>query len=179
MLDRRQILLGLTALMGGSLLPASARALEQGFAATGSSGTGILTAQQVQAVSIIADIIIPQTDTPGATGVGVPHYIDQALTNWLFEAETDDFLASLNLFLAHNPGFLRASDDTRYLVIKGLDDRLDDLPADYRFYRLLKELVLIGYYTSEVGATEELAFDPVPGGYSAIKVTEETKAWST
>jgi hypothetical protein len=37
--------------------------------------------------------------------------------------------------------------------------------APRRFFTALKELVLVGYYTSQVGATQELHWNPVPGSF--------------
>lgn len=34
-----------------------------------------------------------------------------------------------------------------------------------QFFRTMKELTLLGYYTSQAGATRELRYDPVPGRY--------------
>ncbi len=179
MLDRRQILLGLSAAMGGSLLPASVRALEGSLDATSKNDGNVLSRAQLDAVTIIAEIIIPATDTPGAKGAGVPAWINQACANWLLQEETDDFLAALDEFLRANPSFSALPSGEQEILVEVLDARLDALPANGRFYRQLKELVLIGYYTSEVGATEELAFDGVPGGYRQIKVSDDTKVWAT
>lgn len=179
MMDRRQILFGISALMGGSLLPSSVRALERSLASGAEAPLTLLSGVQLQAVTTIGDIILPATETPGASGAGVPAFIDRALAGWLLKEETDAFLAGLDQFLKGNPGFLGAGPSTQEAVIQGIDSQLEDLPKDVGFYRQLKELVLIGYYTSEVGATEELEYDPVPGGYRVFDMTEETKAWST
>ncbi|WP_417450143.1 gluconate 2-dehydrogenase subunit 3 family protein [Kordiimonas sp.] len=179
MLDRRQVLLGVTALMGGGLLSTSALALEKSLTANEGGKTTILSANQLKAVTTIADIIIPETDTSGAIGAGVPAFIDHALNAWLLEEETQAFLAALDDFLAAYPSFLPAKASRQHDLVAAIDEQLPALPYDVRFYRQLKELVLVGYYTSEVGATEELAYDPVPGGYTIIPVTAETKAWST
>ncbi len=47
------------------------------------------------------------------------------------------------------------------------------------FFQLMKELTLLGYFTSEQGATKALAFDPVPGKYvGCMKMTTGQKAWA-
>lgn len=179
MLDRRQILLGLSAVMGGSLLPASVRALEGSLDTASENNPKVLTEAQLDTVAAIAEIIIPATDTPGAKGAGVPAWVDQACANWLLQEETTAFVAALEDFLKAHPDFVASPADAQLVIVEQLDARLDDLPADGYFYRQLKELVLIGYYTSEVGATEELAFDGVPGGYRQIKLSDDTKVWAT
>lgn len=179
MLDRRQILLGLSAVMGSSLLPASVRALEGSLEAASENSTKVLSNAQLDTVAAIAEIIIPATDTPGALGAGVPAWVDQACANWLLREETNAFLAALDEFLRAYPDFVALAAGEQTSIVERLDARLHNLPSDGRFYRQLKELVLIGYYTSEVGATEELAFAAVPGGYRQIKMSDDTKVWAT
>ncbi len=178
MLDRRQILVGVAALMGGALLPATVKALH-GSGSVSAFRNAALSDTQLRAITIMADIIIPETDTPGASGAGVPEFIQSALANWLLDSEAKAFISGLEAFLEANPDFLTGQTAAQTAMIADVDARLDNLPAEERFYRQLKELVLVGYYTSEEGATEELDYDPVPGGYTVFEVTSETKAWST
>lgn len=179
MFDRRQILLGLSAMFGGAVLPASARALEASLEGATDSAATVLSKTHLNAIGVIADIIIPETDTPGALGAGVPAWIDHACANWLLAKETEDFIAGLDAFLSAHPDFAALPRTEQTAIVSALDKQMHNLPAEGRVYMQLKQLVLVGYYTSEVGATEELSFDPVPGGYRQIEVTEDTKAWAT
>src|SRR5213075_230029 len=54
-----------------------------------------LNASQQALVTEIAEMIIPETDTPGATAVKVPQFIDLILTEWMSDAEKAAFLAGL------------------------------------------------------------------------------------
>ncbi len=177
--DRRRILLGIAALMGGSLMPGSVAALTANNSDMQEPSSSPLTNDQFKTVSVIADIIIPETDTPGATGAGVPEYVNRALGHWLTPDETTHFLASFHQFSANNPTFLTVTAREQKAIIEKIDGQLDNLPAPLAFYRQLKELVLIGYYTSEVGATIELAYDPIPGGYVPFTTEDSVKAWAT
>ena len=61
-----------------------------------------------------------------------------------------------------------------------------DLDADWHpediggqaFFRTLKELVLIGYYTSEVGATQELRTSPLGIWQADVPLSEIERAWA-
>jgi hypothetical protein len=60
---------------------------------------------------------------------------------------------------------------------------LDDLVAtedvgDKSYFRMLKDLVLVGYYTSEVGATQELRANPMGVFRSDVPYAEVGRAWS-
>jgi len=57
--------------------------------------------------------------------------------------------------------------------------KLDENLEKNTFYKSFKELTIIGYYTSKIGATEELRYDPVPGPYKEISLVEVGRAWST
>jgi hypothetical protein len=46
-------------------------------------------------VTELAEMIIPETDTPGATRVRVPEFIDLMLTEWATDDERGKFLAGL------------------------------------------------------------------------------------
>src|SRR5258705_865402 len=50
---------------------------------------------QQKLVTTIAEVIIPETDTPGATSVRVPEFIDLILTEWASDEERAAFLAGL------------------------------------------------------------------------------------
>nr|WP_159931264.1 gluconate 2-dehydrogenase subunit 3 family protein [Oceanicoccus sp. KOV_DT_Chl] len=58
-------------------------------------------------------------------------------------------------------------------------DLMPNLKEDRQaFFPKLKELVVVGYYTSEIGATEELRYNPMPMTYKGdIPVTEDTRNW--
>lgn len=47
------------------------------------------------------------------------------------------------------------------------------------FFRVMKELTVVGYYTSEVGATQELRLNLVPGRYDAcVPYDQIGRAWA-
>ncbi|MEL6442686.1 MAG: gluconate 2-dehydrogenase subunit 3 family protein [Bacteroidota bacterium] len=47
------------------------------------------------------------------------------------------------------------------------------------FFRAMKELTVVGYYTSEIGATQELRWNPAPGLWLPNEpVTEDYRAWA-
>lgn len=55
-----------------------------------------------------------------------------------------------------------------------------ELEKPLPFFRIMKELTLLGYFSSEIGATQALAYDPVPGKYDGCTTMKEgQKAWAT
>ncbi len=48
------------------------------------------------------------------------------------------------------------------------------------FVRILKDLTLVGFFTSRIGATQTLAYEAVPGGYrGCLELRPGQKAWAT
>lgn len=141
-----------------------------------------LDPQQGELVATIADLIIPATDTPGARAAGVHQFIDLTLAEWYDAADRQRFLAGLadvdaRAQAAHGAPFLRCTPAQQAAVLTALDEQLaaqrDAKTApDKPFFQMLKGLTLVGYYTSEIGATQELHSQIVPGRYDACAPLE-------
>ncbi|MBV1934261.1 MAG: gluconate 2-dehydrogenase subunit 3 family protein [Parvibaculaceae bacterium] len=177
-MDRRKFLIALSTVMGSAMSPLASTALKaaETFEATGQ--LRVLTAQQSKLLERIADIIIPETDTPGAAAVGVHFYIDHMVASWMAKDHAARFIAGLEILEKTHAGFLSISSAQQTVIVQKLDDEMWEGPhAD--FYREVKELVLVGYYTSEVGASVELAYDPVPGPFHSVTIEEFDRKWST
>lgn len=105
-----------------------------------------LDAAQRATVTDIAEMIIPATNTPGATAVRVPEFIDLILTEWMSDGERTAFLAGLSEIEAK--GFATMSRAQRTDLLNTLDGaRADKAGAGHTFGRL-KALTVYGYFTS-------------------------------
>ncbi len=56
-------------------------------------------------------------------------------------------------------------------------ETMDIASSGVPFWRLIKELTLLGYYTSEVGANASFIYEPIPGKYVATKIVPGQKAY--
>jgi len=143
-----------------------------------------LNAQQYETVKVMAEMIIPSTDTPGATDVGTADFVDLVLTEWCDELDCKRFLDGLGdvhsraqrLF---GKDFLGCSAAQQADILTALGEKMLEesktspaQPARLRgysyspsFYAMFRRLTLTAYYTSEAGATNELHFEIVPGEY--------------
>jgi len=190
-LSRREALHRLTRLVGGVISAPALNALLAGCRAQapGSDWTPqALSAEQTELVGLLVDRILPTTDTPGARDVGVPAFIDLLLAQW---AEPDDrtrFLEGLGALdaeanAAHGTGFRNTSADYQAATLERLDREAASARADdvnpLPFFATLKEWTLVGYYTSEVGATQELQWLAIPGRYDAdAPLNEVGRTWA-
>jgi hypothetical protein len=68
-------------------------------------------------------------------------------------------------------------DTTRWQLETPPPRRLEEPPVP--FWRTMKELTLVGYYTSEPGATKELRYEATPARYDAcVPLAKIGRAWS-
>lgn len=152
-----------------------------------------LTLEQGNTVSAVVDRIIPTTDTPGAVEVGVPEFVDVMLKDNYQEGAQKRFLEGLaelekDAMSNHNSSFVQLSTEQQDALLKKYDEAAyetinkDGYNGDRErpFFNMIKELTLVGFFTSEVGATEVLQYDPLPGTYEGCVPLEEVgKAWAT
>jgi glucoside 3-dehydrogenase (cytochrome c) hitch-hiker subunit len=140
---------------------------------------------QEATVTRVADLIVPQTDTVGATGVGVTAFIDLLLTESMPPVQRERFLAGLALINArsqeqYGAPLPSARPEQQQELVRSLDEQLpqrDPSPAEARAlehspvtaehtYAALKALVLLGYFTAEPVAKQLLISAPIiPGKY--------------
>ena len=152
-------------------------------------GLQVLGPHQNDTVATIAELIIPATDTPGARAAKVNEFIDLVLAEWFDAADRTSFLEGLADLDARSRGlfardFTASTPEQQTQILTGLDAELaglreaekngDKVEANtpQRFFRMMKRLTLLGYYTSEVGATEELHNPIIPGRYEACLMLE-------
>lgn len=145
-------------------------------AAEGGSALRTLNAQQNATVTRLAELILPETDTPGATAARVNEFIDLILTEWYSNEERERFLsglANVDTFSQTSFGknFLACKESQQVKMLTDLDHAMDreatprEAGEGDPFFRMLKQLTLTGYFTSEVGAKQALHFHMIPGHY--------------
>lgn len=116
-----------------------------------------LSAEQDSLLQILTEHIIPTTDTPGALAAGVHQYIDRVLTLVSDAPEKDAFLKKLDELLAS--GLSEKSADEQIAALKAMET------SGEPFFWTLKSMTIYGYYTSEIGATQELVYAHATGYY--------------
>jgi len=184
---RRAAIKSAVALLGGTLTAVQLDLLSDSFA---SSDEGLpkrfFTSDQYKFISRIADLIIPETDTPGALGVGAPIFIDMMLADWASPNRQLDFVKGLHEIdlRAKNAGlesFLVCSAEQQELILREIDKEFFDKNLNVSYFGMIKKIVLFAYYSSEVGATIELNFQRIPGDYlPCVPLSEDSYAsfWS-
>ncbi len=152
-----------------------------------------LTEDQGILISQVAEIIIPKTDTPGARETGVPGFIDLMLKDVYSKDDQDFYLEGLKAFDDEakkeygDPFIELSSEDQGAFVKKSHDAAITEAkntkPTPRRpFILTTKELTMLGFFTSEAGATQVLQYSAVPGAYNGCVPVSEAgngKTWAT
>lgn len=198
-LDRRELLKRAAYLMGGAISTPAMLGILQGCSAKKAEASWsptFFTMAQAALVTEVAEIIIPRTDTPGAADVGVPAFIDRMLKNTYQKKDQDRYLAGLAQFESratelHGKPFLDLAPEQRTALVREAHDTAlkaawTDTSGDERnnrpFILMTKELAILGFFTSEVGATQVLQYAAVPGRYRACILLSEAgngRTWAT
>jgi len=142
---------------------------------------------QAALVTALSDVILPETDTPGAVGVGVPGFIEKMVNEAYNQEQRDLFLAGLDLFeenckMETGRSFVRLSETEQfeYASKQNREAIEEELIEGPQFFLIFKELTLVGYFTSEIGATQVLRYEQVPGYYDGCLPFEDVgRTWAT
>lgn len=174
-MDRRTLLINMSLAFGCAATPRNSLAIDGVLAYQGETKPQ-LGSSMLDTLRVVADIIIPQTDTPSASGAGVHLYIDYFVHNFQNKDDRVQFLGGIDKMLDSSRRFLTLKPEKQFELIQELDDSLDGDQQNVA-YKELKDLIIIAYFTSEVGAKQALNFDPVPGSYQEIKLKDVGRAW--
>ncbi|MEP1421130.1 MAG: gluconate 2-dehydrogenase subunit 3 family protein [Erythrobacter sp.] len=170
-MDRRSLLSRTIKIAGiGVALPT--------FASLGACSTLPATLEdQMSLIGAISDRVIPETDTPGAIAAKVPGYISSVFDTHFSEDQQSDFVRGLtSIAQLAVGGFANASPEEQDTLLEALEAGNEAAPGRTT-WRQLREMIIFGFYTSEE-ASQELAYEEIPGRYEACKPLEEVgKAW--
>ena len=168
-----------------------------------------LSPAQARTLDLVAELIMPATDTPGAREAGVPQFIDRAVADYCPPAEAAAICAGLDRIeadakAAHDKPFAALTPVQQIALLEGYDregrgpktpaaavgrgetetglsnqPRAAVEPPKAPFFPALKDLVTVGYFTSKLGATKAVIYDPVPGAYhGCVPLKTIGRAWS-
>jgi hypothetical protein len=195
---------------GSGLLAAVDRAAAAIEATSGPAIPGDFTAAQIALLDEIAETILPATKTPGAKAAKTGAFMALMVTDSYGPDEQRIFRegmgkVELAMQRANSVSFMQATPQQRLAVLAALDleqKRVMDArgaaarraanlrattdaalrqgtdPAHY--FRMMKELALLGYFTSEIGCTQALRYVESPGRFDpCIPYTAGEPAWAS
>lgn len=189
-IDRRHALAGITAMFGSALFAPIARAagaVEQTRGAIpviseGPPSVAVFTPTQRATMTALAERVLPTTDTPGAIAAEVPAFIEKMLADWSMPEDRVPIVNGLNAIEARSQSVnkLAAAKATAQQQDTLLTEAMEGvIPEGRAFFEPFRQLVITGYYTSEIGITQEREYLPVPGEYNgAFPYSQVNKVYS-
>ena len=186
-LHRRQVFQGLIALSAVGGIAACSEQTNSSSDATADSAisSGLFDAADLALIAALSETLIPRTDTAGAIDAEVPDTLQALATDWGdegFQSYWLTGLANLRTVLNERAGarFETLEHSQRGEVLSAYDRAVFDGDIEDGFYRDFKNTVIQAFYMSEPGATEALAYEPVPGEWiGCVPLSDYPKNWAT
>jgi hypothetical protein len=189
---RVSALLGGVAFVGGNTVLA---AVEQAHSALERT-PGQFSAQDVAYLDEIAETILPATKTPGAKAAQTGAFMALMVTDCYSPAEQRVFLDGMRKVdeatrKAHSVSFMAATPAQRLAVLTTLDQEQKRVmdgrkaaepasPRPAHYFRMMKELALLGFFTSKIGCTQALRYVEAPGRFDpCLPYTPGEPAWAS
>ena len=196
MMNRRDALARVALLMGGAVIGADyfltgCSPASSDKSKDGASNFKALDAKQQAYLDEVGDTILPATKTPGAKAAHVGSFMAVMVRDCYKPADQEIFTKGLTQLeeasqKMNGKGFLESTPAQRTALLTALDaeqknyakTKTPEQPNHY--FRMVKELTLLGFFTSEVGATQALRYLPVPGKYVGdYPYKKGDRAWAT
>lgn len=139
----------------------------------------------------LAETILPATKTPGAKEAGVGDFIPIMVRDCYSLEHQQVFLNGMKTIEKlsqdkYGDAFLNISAEQRTELLIMLDkeqkefQKTKEKDAPPHYFRMMKELTLLGYFTSEAGSTKALRYESVPGRYEGcVDYKKGERAWAT
>ena len=181
-ITRREAIARVSAMLGGAALVGQSAMLtacsrpESETEAQVRAGEGLFSADEVGLLDEIADTILPDTDTPGAKAAGVGPFMAMMVSEAYYDDQQQIFrdgLAEVDVRAIGSFGedFVTLAPGQRLSLLEMLDaeqheymrTKSGDEPV--HFFRMMKELALVGYFTSEICMTQAMRYVETPGKY--------------
>lgn len=191
-MNRRDALSRVALILGGTVLGAEAFLSGCTSADKNIGGAGMnFSNDDVAFLDEVAETILPATNTPGAKEAKVGEFMTRIVRDCYTENDQKVFVEGMKKLedaskKMNSKSFLDSTPEQRHNLLVDLDKEQKEYAAKKKpedpthYFRMMKELTLWGYFTSEPGATKALRYVAVPGKYEGcIDYKKGDKAWAT
>lgn len=172
------------------------------------TGWNGFSSDDVSLLNEIAESIIPATDIPGAQAADVGAFMAEAVTECYEPQYQAAFVAGLRAVESachgrYGRGFREVTASERTALLSEIDGErnwrelwnrgerglrmvarplIGSMPASVQtphYFTMMKDLTVLGYFTSQLGATQALRHSAIPGDYDgALPYRKGDRAWS-
>jgi len=179
-MDRREAIRRVSALLGGVALVSEGALLEAcgGERTPARAAATTFTPDDVAFLDEVADTILPETSTPGAKAAQCGAFMALMVTDTYQDRDQQVFKGGLQQLdtacrQVNKTGFMAATPAQRLALLEQvdkeqkayMDTRAPDSNTAPHYFRMMKELTLLGYFTSEIGYTKAMRYLETPGRY--------------
>jgi glucoside 3-dehydrogenase (cytochrome c) hitch-hiker subunit len=127
---------------------------------------GFFSDDEFHLIEGITNALLPVTSTPGALDAQVPYFLDLVIKNCLTKEDQQLIKKGLQQ-MNEQEKFSSLSKESRLAVVEKIDHAVFTDETKYPWFRIVKKLSVIGYFTSREGMTSALNYVKVPGDYKA------------
>ena len=174
-MDRREAVQYISLLLGGTIVGGNA------FLTGCKSNTGTkanFSADDIAYLDEVANTILPNTSTPGAKAAMVGQFITVMINDCYEEKDQKVFHDGMNKLndlsnKTYNNSFMKINDQQRHDLLVKLDQEQKEYMKNKKkedsshYFRMMKELTMLGYFTSEIGSTKARRYVETPGKFDA------------
>ncbi len=154
-------------------------------------GAATFSKDDIAFLDEVADTIIPATSTPGAKAAKTGELMKVMVNDTYEESDQAVFhkgITQLNeaSIKANGKSFMDATPEQRTSLLTALDAEAKEYEKSKKeggpshYFTMMKQLTIMGYFTSKIGATQALRYLPVPGKYIGdYPYKKGDKAWAS
>ena len=187
-MNRREAISSVALLLGGTII--GAEAFLSGCKTKSDVGVSF-SATDISFLDEVAETILPATSTPGAKAAKVGEFMTVWVKDCYEEKDQKIFMDGMKKLdeaskTKNSKSFMESTPAQRHDLLVALDAEAKEYQKNKKkedpnhYFRMMKELTLTGFFTSEVGATKALRYVAVPGKYEGcIDYKKGDKAWAT
>ena len=186
-MNRRDAVQHISLLLGGTIVGSN-------FFLNGCKSTEekkvAFTSEDASYLDEIADTILPSTKTPGAKAAKVGSFMTVMVNDCYTENDQKVFFDGMQKLndlsnKTNNKSFIESTPQQKHDLLVKLDKEQKDYMKNKKetdpshYFRMMKELTLLGYFTSEIGCTQARRYVEVPGRFDGcVPYKAGDKAWA-
>ncbi|MDO9554062.1 gluconate 2-dehydrogenase subunit 3 family protein [Rhodonellum sp.] len=168
-MNRRDALKSFVLMMGGTMV--GANVLLTGCSPENQIVGLEFSPEDISFLDEIGEAIIPATDTPGAKAVGIGQFMVMMVKETYSGEQQESFVSGLNMIKTdfkkvNGSKFMEATQEERTAYLNELNQKaMTSEDKEPKVIGMLKDLTILGYFTSEIGATQQLRYVEAPGRF--------------
>lgn len=185
-MDRRSVLRQITLLTGAAFIGGEI------FIQSGcKSSTDLFSSAQITFLDEIGDAIIPETTTPGAKSINIGTFMGKMVASCYSPEQQKIFISGMEELnkefdLKYNLKFDKATQEQKATLLNEINEKMAEYQKNKKekepnhYFLMMKQLTILGFFTSETGASKVLRYEAVPGKYDgSYPYKKGDRAWAT